>query len=131
MTPEIDIKIVMTRTEQNKFNAKMIAQRKEQNTLSLDDLTILRNFYQWLTNSSIFNDTSSVTMLAKKRGVYFHRLVLVPKRQPGIQTDLHSSDLPEEAQKLVKENSVKKILFHARTENQPIMLWKCIAITMT
>ena len=30
--------------------------------------------------------------------------------------DLHSSDLPEEVQKLVKENSVKKVVFHAKTE---------------
>ena len=70
-------------------------------------------------------------MLANKRGVCFPRLFLVPKRQPGIQTDLHSSDLPEKAQKIVRENSVKKIVFHARKENQPIMLWKCIAMTMT
>ena len=55
-------------------------------------------------------------MLANKRGVCLPRLVLVPKRQPGVQMDLHSSDLPEEVQKLVKENSVKKVVFHAKTE---------------
>ena len=46
-------------------------------------------------------------MLASKRGVYLPKLVLVPKRQPGDQMDL-SNDLPEDVQKLVKENSVKK-----------------------
>ena len=55
-------------------------------------------------------------MLANKRGECPPRLVVVPKRQPGIQMDLQSSDLPEEVQKLVKENSVKKVVFHAKTE---------------
>ena len=58
-------------------------------------------------------------MLANKRGVCLPRLVLVPKRQPGVQMDLQSSDLPEEVQKLVKENSVKKVVFHAKTEYVP------------
>ena len=58
-------------------------------------------------------------MLANKRGVCLPRLVLVPKRQPGIQMDLHSSDLPEEVQKLVRENSVKNVVFHAKTEYVP------------
>ena len=58
-------------------------------------------------------------MLANKRRVCLHRLVLVPKRQAGIQMDLHSSGLPEEVQKLVKENSVKKVVFLAKTEYVP------------
>ena len=58
-------------------------------------------------------------MLANKRGVCLPRLVLVPKRQPGVQMDLQSSDLPEEVQKLVKENSVKKVVFRAKTEYVP------------
>ena len=33
--------------------------------------------------------------------------------------DLQSSDLPQEVQKLVKENSVKKVVFHAKTEYVP------------
>ena len=33
--------------------------------------------------------------------------------------DLQSRDLPEEVQKLVKENSVKKVVFHAKTEYVP------------
>ena len=43
----------------------------------------------------------------------------MPKRQPGVQMDLQSSDLPEEVQKLVKENSVRKVVFHAKTEYVP------------
>ena len=63
-------------------------------------------------------------MLANKRGLCLFMLVLVPKHQPGIQMDLQSSDLPEEVQKLVKENSVKKVVIHAKNEYmcQPIML---------
>ena len=43
----------------------------------------------------------------------------MPKRQPGIQMDLYSIDLPEEDQKLVKENCVKKVVFHVKTEYVP------------
>ena len=43
----------------------------------------------------------------------------MPKRQPGVQLDLQSSDLPEEVQKLLKENSVKRVVFHAKTEFVP------------
>ena len=46
-------------------------------------------------------------MLKSKRGAYLPKLVLIPKGQPGDQMDL-SKDLPEDVQKLVKENSVKK-----------------------
>ena len=53
-------------------------------------------------------------MLASKRGIYLAKLVLVPKRQPGVQMDLRSSDLPE-----VKENSVRKIIYHVKTKNVP------------
>ena len=43
----------------------------------------------------------------------------MPKRQPGVQMDLQSSDLLEEVQKLVKKNSVKKVVFHAKIEYVP------------
>ena len=33
--------------------------------------------------------------------------------------DLYSNDLSEEDQKLVKENSVKKVFFHAKAEYVP------------
>ena len=33
--------------------------------------------------------------------------------------DLSSSDLPEEVQKLVKKNSVKKMIYHLKTKNVP------------
>ena len=33
--------------------------------------------------------------------------------------DLSSSNLPEEVEKLVKENSVKKIIYHVKTKNVP------------
>ena len=59
-------------------------------------------------------------MLASKRGVCLPKLVLVPKhRQLGVQLDLTSSVLPKEIQQKVKEDSVKKIMYHAKTENVP------------
>ena len=58
-------------------------------------------------------------MLASKRGVYLPELILGPKRQPGVQIDLICSDLPEEVQKLGKENSVKEIMYHVKTKNVP------------
>ena len=79
-------------------------------------MTILGFFFRWLTNSPVFSNTNTLEMLANKQGACLSRLVLVPKRQPEVQMDLHSLDLPEEVLKLVKENSVKKVVFHAKTE---------------
>ena len=73
-----------------------------------------------MINSSIFNDSSFFKILASKRGVDLPNLVLVLKRQPGVQMDLSSSDLPEEVQELVKENSVKKTIYHVKTKNVPV-----------
>ena len=90
-------------------------QRKEQVVLSEEELTTLR-----LISSSISSDSNILEMLAGKRGVCLLKLVLVPKyRQPGVQLDLTSSELPKEIQQKVKEDSVKKIMFHAKTENVP------------
>ena len=58
-------------------------------------------------------------MVASKRGIYLPKLVLVPKHKLGIQMDLSSSELTEEAQKLVEENSVKKIIYRVETKNVP------------
>ena len=61
-------------------------------------------------------------MLPSKRGIYLPELVIVPKRQPGVQMDLTSSELPNEIQKIIREDSVKKIVYHAKTDHtQPIM----------
>ena len=94
-------------------------QRKEQIALSGDELTILRNFFPVIDQFIYFQRHKYCQNVANKRGVYLPRLVLVLKRQPGVQKDLQSSDLPEEVQKLVKENSVKKVAFHAKTEYVP------------
>ena len=72
-----------------------------------------------MTNSYIFNDSSLFKKLASKREVHFPKLVIVPKSQPGVQMNLSCSDLPEEVQKLVKENSVEKIIYHVKTKNVP------------
>ena len=72
-------------------------------------------------------------MLARKRGVYLPKLVLVPKRQPGVRMDLSSSDLPDEVQQLVKENSVKKIMNHVKTKKVPanyVVEMKCMTMKL-
>ena len=58
-------------------------------------------------------------MIASKRGVYLPELVLVTKRQPGVQMDLNSSELPDEIRMIVKEDTVKKIMSYEKTENSP------------
>ena len=58
-------------------------------------------------------------MLPSKRGLCLPKLVLVPKRQPGVQMDLTSSELPNEIQKVIREDSVKKIVYHAKTDQVP------------
>ena len=65
----------------------------------------------------------------QKKRVYPSGLVLVPKLYPGTQVDLSSNDPPEEIQKLVKKNSVHKIVFHfVYTENVSA---KCMAPSIT
>ena len=58
-------------------------------------------------------------MLPSKRGLCLPKLVLVPKRQPGVQMDLTSSELPNEIQKIIREDSVKKIVYHVKTDHVP------------
>ena len=59
-------------------------------------------------------------MLASKRGVYFPVLFLVLNRQPGVQMDLNSSELPDEIETIVKEDIVKKTMFYEKTINIPL-----------
>ena len=58
-------------------------------------------------------------MLPIKRGHCLSKLILVPKRQPGVQMDLTSSELPNEIQKIIREDSVKKIVYHDKTDHLP------------
>ena len=58
-------------------------------------------------------------MLASKRGLYLPELVLVPKRHPGFQMDLNSSELPDEIKTIVNEDTVKKIIYYKKTANNP------------
>ena len=58
-------------------------------------------------------------MLPSKRGVNLPELVSIPKRQPGVQMDLNSSELPDEIKTIVKEDSVKKIMYYENTANIP------------
>ena len=56
-------------------------------------------------------------MLASKRRVYLTELVLVPKRQPVVQMDLNSSELSDENRKIVKEDTLKKLMYNEKTAN--------------
>ena len=58
-------------------------------------------------------------MLASKRGVYLPELVMVPKRQPGVQMHLNKSELPDEIKTMVKEDTVKKKMYNKKTANIP------------
>ena len=61
-------------------------------------------------------------MLASKRGVYLPELVLVPKRQPRVQMDLNSSEMPDEIKGIMKEDTTKKIMYYEKTANNPANL---------
>ena len=58
-------------------------------------------------------------MLASKRGVYLSRLVWVPKRQPGVQMDLSSSELQDEIKTIVKLGPVQKIVLYEKNCKYP------------
>ena len=86
------------------------------NNKSEEELSTLKRFFQLLYTS---RDSSLSEMLASKRGVYLPELVLVPKRQPGVQKDLNSGELPDEIKRIVKEDTVKKIMYYEKTANVP------------
>ena len=118
MTPEGDIKISLTRIERIDCSGQIV-QRKEQIIISEEELSTLKRFFQLLINLYTSSDSSLSEMLASKRGVYLPELVLVPKRQPGVQMDLNSSELPDEIKTIVKEDTVKKIMYYKKTANIP------------
>ena len=113
MTPEGDIKISLTRIERIDCSGQIV-QRKEQIIISEEEV-----FFQLLINLYTSRDSSLSEMLASKRGVYLPQLVLVPKRQPVVQMDLNSSELPDEIKTIVKEDTVKKIMYYKKTANIP------------
>ena len=55
-------------------------------------------------------DSSLSKILASKRGVCLPEQVLIVKRQPGVQMDLNSSELPD-----VIKTIVKKIVYYDKT----------------
>ena len=67
-----------------------------------------------MINLNTFRASSLSEMLANMRGVYLPELVLVPKRQPGVQIDLNSSELPVKINIIVIENTVKKKKFYEK-----------------
>ena len=53
-------------------------------------------------------------MLASMRAVYLTELALVPKNQPGVQMDLNSNEFPDEIKTIVKEDTVKKMMYYKK-----------------
>ena len=110
MTPEGYIKISLTRIERIDCSGQIV-QRKEQIIISEEELSTLKRFFPVIDQFVYPRDSSLSKMLASKPGVYLPELVLVPKRQPGVQMDLNSSELPDEIKRIVKEDTVKKIMY--------------------
>ena len=110
MTPEGDSKIPLTRIERFDCSGQLV-QRKEQILISEEELFILKRFFQLLINLYTSRDSSLSEMLASKQGVCHPELVSVPKRQPAVQIDLNSSELPDVVKTIVKEDTVQKIMY--------------------
>ena len=113
MTPETNIKISLTRIERIDCRGQVV-QRKKQVTLSEEELCTLRRFFPVIEQFIYFqrfkyisNDTQQARFLSSQAS-------LRPKRQPGVQMDLTSSELPNEIQKIIREDSVKKLVYHVR-----------------
>ena len=85
MTPEVDIKISLNRIERIDCSGQIV-QRKEQITVCEEELSTLKRFFPVIDQ---LPELSVSEMLVSKRGVYLPELVLVPKRQPGVQMDLN------------------------------------------
>ena len=118
MTPESDIKITLIRTEQINCRGQVV-QRKEQNTLSGDELTNLRIFLPVIDQFVYFQRYKFCQNVSQQTRSMSFQASLSAQRNSGTQMDLHSSDLPAEVQKLPKENSVKIVVFYAKTEYVP------------
>ena len=112
------IKLSLTRKERIHCSGQ-IGRRKEQIVISEEELSTLKRFFQLLINLYTSRDSSLSEILASKRGVYLPELVLVPKRQPGVQMDLNSCELPDEVKTIVKEDTLKKIMYYEKTAYIP------------
>ena len=109
MTPEGDIKISLTRIERIDCSGQIV-QRKEQIIISEEELSTLKRFFPVIDQFVYFQ---------RFKFIRIPELVLVPKRQPGVQMDLNSSELPDEIKTIVKEDTVKKIMYYKKTANIP------------
>ena len=50
----------------------------------------------------------------------------MPKRQPGVQIDLNSSELQDEIKTIVKLGTAQKIVFYKKTANIPETMLRCL-----
>ena len=96
ITSEVDIKTSLTRIERLGCSHQ-IDQRKEQIVISEEVLSRLKTFFfQLLIILYTSRDSSLLEMLASKRALYLPEVVSVPKRRPGVQMALNSSEMPDE-----------------------------------
>ena len=106
ITPEGDIKVSLTITERTDCSGQIV-QKNEQKIISEEEVsTLKRFFFQWLINLYTSRDSSLSEILVSKWGVHLPELFLQPKRQPGIQMDPNSSELPDDIKKIVKKDTV-------------------------
>ena len=117
MTPESNIKISLTRIERIDCRGQVV-QRKEQVTLSEEEACTLRRFFPVIDQFIYFQRfkyISNVTQQARS----LSSQASLSAQTSGVQMDLTSSELPNEIQKIIREDSVKKIVYHAKTDHVP------------
>ena len=119
MTPESDIQISLTQIERVDCRGQIV-QRKEQVVLSEEELTTLRRFFFVIDQFIYFQRFKYIGNVSQQaRSLSSQAILSTQTSSTGVQLDLTSSELPKEIQQKVKEDSVKKIMFHAKTENVP------------
>ena len=94
-----------------------IVQRKEQIIISEEELSTLKRFFPVIDQFVYFQRFMFIRNVRQQAKIYLPELVLVPKRQPGVQMDLNSSELPDKIKRIVKEDTVKKIINFEKNAN--------------
>ena len=120
MTPEGDIKISLTRIERIDCSGQIV-QRKEQIIISEEELSTLKRFFPVIDQFVYFQRFKFIRNVSQQARSISSRTSLSTQTsaQPGVQMDLNSSELPDEIKTIVKEDTVKKIMYYKKTANIP------------
>ena len=118
MTPVGDIKISLTRIERIDCSGQTV-QRKEQIIISEEELSTLQRFFPVIDQFVYFQRFKFIRNVSQQARSISSRTSLSTQRQPGVQMDLNSSELPDEIKTIVKEDTVKKIMYYKKTANIP------------